>query len=1031
MFAVENAEIVATTDIQRWGGQGDMYFDINAKDQNGQTWNLSLDPSAPLPSDGLYPWGTIMTEADMDWGYTELKLGYTMPTGSVTNLKFCAKFDGGVQMYELAYDATYGGVEYHVHVVHNVPEGTSLLEEPELVADFDVEATGWKNETGSDGDVYFQIYGPGTWKFQFDPDESTFATWTWGETYTKDNFDYGYASVSGPENDANGKAQEFISFTMTLDGSNNIAYLDAWILSKNGKYIHLHYGEAPAEKEDGEIELVSSDMKDATAEGTDVYIGMFTAKDTKGRTWSFSFDPKVTSAEKHYPWGTTMSLSDLDDDPSYTYVKLDGEALTLSSLSLFMDLSEDNGKPYLDATIEGSLGEQEYHIHVTANKPAPATEIIATTIADGTAGGNAQLNFTAPNSTTVSIEFAEPTIYFDQVYNYTAKKDSITAIMTRYNGGSLEAMNAGPSYNCKASFLATKGEGNDITITLSYTTAIDHKYKLTYTGAYTGKKIGYPVVEPDTIEIAAPMAAAVESVYNFAPVQTIQGASSDSQNSFFFALSVGSLLGDEGEPAVFTEADLTSDSEFVLDGDGYAIETAQITIQKGLKGAYQLEAYLTSAALENKVYHFTTNAFGYQYEFVAKMITVDEEAKLIKAKSGEVEAYLYFNGESIPTGVGMDLTLAEGSSINMEVITETELTIQHNVEDKLWLVSGTLKTEASNMYIIELTTALPDPAQIVAVSTTEAEWIDASRESSAWMLNYAISSETENVEGQLIFADYSENFVRTYSSDELLIFTQEIMYNGAGYPDGTTFTVVEAKNIEITTDADEVTVTLTGTLIAINEQNIVYQFNLNISGAYPAPAAKDYDNEEDEFIGEEIGQFYIAEIAYDDWAESTTYIAYTADSSYMAQIVINDGESSNPGIMPLAVSEGWHMVSDDAMASGVCVGGSYFMNEILGVGMLVGSGVAKLDENCNVITPMWLLTNGMVAVVGSEESLQIMVSGINSYGLEISLEMQMPAKTPSAVEGAQSEVKSVKLLRNGALIIRKGETEYNVLGARL
>lgn len=1027
MFAAETIEAEVSGEIDRWGGDTDMYFDMPQANVDGQIWNVTIDPAMELPSDHIYPWGTILTSDD-EWEELKVKKGF-VACSNLHDFRFCAKLDAeGKQQWELEAYATTGGTEYFFHFYHNVPAGTNLFEVPTLEADYDIEATDWDSQNDKT-DTYFYVYGKDadgkSWKFEIDPLAPT-TEWVFGATYTDKDFDYGYTKV-GSSPAGIGKMTAVKTFTMALDGAEKISYVEAWF-EWNGKYIHLHYGDDPSEEEDGEIELVSSDMKDGTADGADVYIDTFTAKDTKGRTWSFCFDPKEDSAEKHYPWGTTMSLSDLDSDPRYTYVKLDGKALTLTSVSLFMDLSDDNGKPYLDATIEGTLDEQEYHIHVTANKPAPATEILATSLTSQVLyNGKAELEFKDAAGNTVTIDFKESVVYFDQVYNYTSKLDSITGIMTKYNGAT-EAMNAGASYNCKASFLATKGEGNDITIALSYTTNRNNKYKLSYTGAYTGSVIGYPIVEPDTIEIAAPMAAAVESVYNFAPVQTIRGASSDSQNSFFFALSVGSLLGDEGEPAVFTKADLTADSKFVLDGTGYAIETAQITIQKGLKGAYQLEAYLTSAALENKVYHFTTNAFGYQYAYEAKMILVDEDEKTIAAKSGDIEAYFYFGGESMP--IGMVTTLLEGSSINMEAIIEAELTINHSEEDKLWLVSGYVKTEASNTYTLNLTSALPDPSATLTLATSEAEWLDASRESSAWVLNYAINEEAYAVEGSLFFADYSDDFVRSYSEGEILMFNPELMYYGEQYPDGTAFTIVEANDIEITTDEQGEIATLTGTLIGINEQNIVFQFDLNISGAYPAPAAKENDNEEEAFIGEEIGEFYIAKINYDELFGSTTFIAYTEDSTYMAQIVINDGESSNPGIMPLAVSEGWHMVSDDATVSGVCVGGSYFMNEIEGVGMLAGSGVAKLDEDGNIITPMWLLTNGMVGVEGSDESLQIVVSGINSYGLEISLEMQMPAKTPSAVEGAQSEVKSVKLLRNGALIIRKGEVEYNVLGAK-
>lgn len=506
MFAVENVEVVLGSDIVKWGTayNHDFYFELTAvKDQLGNSWTFKLDPVMALPADALYPYGTILTDADLDMDYTEFSklvgLTYKKAT-SISNVKMCAQLnDKSEQMFELVADATVEGTEYHIHVTRNIPEGTSLLEEPKLVADFDVEATGWTDRT-EPGDVWFDIAGKdasGSWTFQFDPKDSKLSSpWTWGETYTKDDFDYGYAKVTCPAAGARGDAKEIISFVMTLDGG-KIAYLDAWILSASDKIINLHYGEKPAEKEDGDIELVSEKLPDATASGTDIFIAEFTAKDTKGRTWSFAFDPKATGS--HYPWGTTMTLADMTDNMTFTFVKLDGQALTLDSLKLFMDLSDDNGKPYLDATVWGKLGEQAYKVHVTANMPAPTTEITATSMSESLLyNGRAELEFKDAAGNSVTIDFKEGLIYYDQVYTYTNKQDSIIAIMTKYNGNT-EAMNYSAQYDCWANFLVTKGEGDNITVTLRYKTNRDNKYKLTYTGAYSGSRIVTPVVEPDTI----------------------------------------------------------------------------------------------------------------------------------------------------------------------------------------------------------------------------------------------------------------------------------------------------------------------------------------------------------------------------------------------------------------------------------------------------------------------------------------------------------------------------------------------------
>lgn len=1027
MFAANTIEAEVAGEITRWGGGTDMYFDMPQASVDGQIWNATIDPAMTLPADGNYPWGTILTDND-DWEELKIKKGF-QACSNLHDFRFCAKLDAeGKQQWELEAYATTGGTEYFFHFYHNVPAGTNLFDnEPELTADYDVEATTWNDES-SISDAYFKIDGKSTegqWTFEIDPDDSKFDTWTWGETYKNESFDFSCCTKVSSSPVGTGKMTEVKTFTMTLDASKKITYLEAWFVWKE-KIIHLHYGEAPSEKEDGNIELVSNDMKDATASGTDVYIAEFTAKDTKGRTWSFSFDPKVTSAEKHYPWGTTMTLADMADNMTFTYVKLDGQALTLDSLKLFMDLSDENGKPYLDATVWGKLGEQAYKVHVTANMPAPTTEITATSLTSTVLyNGRAELVFNDAAGNSVTIDFKESMVYFDQVYNYTSKQDSIVAISTRYNGV-LEMMNYTALYDCWASFLVTKGEGDNISVTLRYKTNKDNKYKLTYTGAYTGSHIGYAVVTPDTVDVALPMAQAAEVIMLGAKNQMITAASADEKYALDIVLAVGTLLGEEGAPGKFTEADLATGSTATLEGQTATISTADITISKGASVGYVLEAYISSESVENKVFHFTTDAFGYMYEYKASMIKVLEDEGMVIAKNGDIALYLYFEGDTVPTG--QVTKLAEGSMINDENITEAELFIMHGEE--AWMISGMLMTDALNTYMVTLTSALAEATKTIDVVTTEGLWTDNSSDSYSWLLSYVCNNEAVSVEGTLFFMDYNNTYLRSYESSEITLFHPEISVFDDVYTEGSNFIIAEAKDITVAANAAEDSVMLTGTLLAVNEENIVYQFNLNIAGAYPKPAPKDFDNESEDVDSEEIGSFYISDIKYDEGLESTTYTAYTSDSAYVAQIVINDGEGTTPGgIDPLAVSEGVHAVSDDAGTPGVCVGGLYYSNP-MGT-FIEGSYVAELDAEGDIETPLWLFTEGLVLVQGEGDNLTIMVNAANSYGKFISIDLLMPKGPGTAIETVKNSEKAAKVLRNGTLIIRKGEAEYNVLGASL
>ncbi len=194
--------------------------------------------------------------------------------------------------------------------------------------------------------------------------------------------------------------------------------------------------------------------------------------------------------------------------------------------------------------------------------------------------------------------------------------------------------------------------------------------------------------------------------------------------------------------------------------------------------------------------------------------------------------------------------------------------------------------------------------------------------------------------------------------------------------------------------------TVTGSLVG-NDGNT---YTLNI--VCPAPDEHEYDDDSD-FI--------------------RNFSSYTIDTEYLSEYGDIFVEASD--------ADGYQITLDLYVPTGASglVAGTYEINSTYEAGTVAagiydsgiypsfaGKGTSEDLEN------VWYLVSGTVVV---DANLNITVSALNSLGHTINVTLKASGAT--GIEETLATGKTVKVLRNGQLLIMKGEKTFDVMGARI
>ena len=163
-------------------------------------------------------------------------------------------------------------------------------------------------------------------------------------------------------------------------------------------------------------------------------------------------------------------------------------------------------------------------------------------------------------------------------------------------------------------------------------------------------------------------------------------------------------------------------------------------------------------------------------------------------------------------------------------------------------------------------------------------------------------------------------------------------------------------------------------------------------------------------------------VTIDDQTEKNGYIylALTAaDGSDMAAFFFfaeeTDEDSVVPaGVYPIDSSEEYGTVYANPGVQGDGVWPSYY---------------ARMTEDGKLITPLWLLVDGTVEVIKTEDGKPYLeVNAVNSYGVEVHIVYD---GTTTGVTDVKKPTNIRKVLRDGQLVIIRDGKTFNVVGAEL
>ena len=92
---------------------------------------------------------------------------------------------------------------------------------------------------------------------------------------------------------------------------------------------------------------------------------------------------------------------------------------------------------------------------------------------------------------------------------------------------------------------------------------------------------------------------------------------------------------------------------------------------------------------------------------------------------------------------------------------------------------------------------------------------------------------------------------------------------------------------------------------------------------------------------------------------------------------------------------------------------------------------AKQNAQGQLVAPLYFLVGGTVTVEKVDGKMKLEVNAVNSYGVPVHLVYDTTQGSGTGVENIGVEMKAVKLIKNGQLIITKDGKEFNAQGAML
>ena len=253
---------------------------------------------------------------------------------------------------------------------------------------------------------------------------------------------------------------------------------------------------------------------------------------------------------------------------------------------------------------------------------------------------------------------------------------------------------------------------------------------------------------------------------------------------------------------------------------------------------------------------------------------------------------------------------------------------------------------------------------------------------------------------------YSDAIAGTYGNDDIYAkYSYVVEIDGTD----TTYLDIISADLTVAVDADN-NVTITGTFTAQNEDDDtdVVEYTVNITSSLPTGLL--YDSKDtpfnESFTEYEIDSRYALKYG-------VLYVsAQNSNNAYVSLMVYTGSTSSS-------LADGTYNINDTEGAKTVYAGAGIDSD-----GYIVGSFASFLNPATgNIVDPLWYLVSGTMTVTNGA----ISITAKNSYDQDIHISMDKPA----ALDDVEGSSNIMKTLRNGQIIIRVNDKEYNVLGTQL
>ena len=293
-------------------------------------------------------------------------------------------------------------------------------------------------------------------------------------------------------------------------------------------------------------------------------------------------------------------------------------------------------------------------------------------------------------------------------------------------------------------------------------------------------------------------------------------------------------------------------------------------------------------------------------------------------------------------------------------------------------------------YLVDIKSAPVAPAQDVDITIADGSFSDYVESYGYWMVeaqnvDYYISLSNDNT--QITQAAGTYTAADLYAEDSYILTETDSISFVSG-------------SIVLAVDAEGVA-TVTGSLVGNDGKT----YNLNITSQAPDPHMYDEDSD-----------------------FNRNFASYTIDDQYLADdgdlMIIAKDESGYQIVLDLYVptgatglTAGAYPINDTYEANSVAAG-------MYDSGNIYASYAGKGDSEG--LSNVWYLVSGTVTV---DENLNITIDALNSLGH--SVKATLSADSGTGIEETLAAGKAAKTLRNGHILILKGDKTYNVLGTRI